>query len=80
MSNTSQVIIVADATQVINIIEITNAELLAIDFDEDDEAEFVQGLLKIQDTLEQVILSDNPEEFLMPTQTEEAPIWKMMNL
>lgn len=80
MSNTSPVIIVADATQVINIIEVTNAELLAIDFDEDDEAEFVQGLLKIQDTLEQVILSDNPEEFLMPTQTEEAPIWKMIEL
>ena len=59
-------------------VEVTNAELLETDFDFDDEAEFVQGLIQIQETLEQVILSDNPEEFFLPTQNDVAAIWAMI--
>jgi len=81
MSNIPQENITIEVVAIpVEVQEITNAELLAIDFEEDDEAEFVQGLLEIQETLEQVILSDNPEEFLLPRDGREAPIWEMIEL
>jgi len=59
-----------------NVVEelpITMAELLEEDFGSDDEAEFLQGVLEIQTDIENVILSDNPEEFLLPTEDELPP-------
>ena len=53
------------------IMPITMAELLEQDFHNDDEAEFLQAVLQIQMEIENVILSDNPEEFLLPTEEED---------
>ena len=52
---------------------ITLAELLEEDFGDDDEAEFLQGVLEIQEAIENVILSDRPEDFLLPTPDDLPP-------
>jgi hypothetical protein len=59
-------------------IPITMAELLEQDFHNDDEAEFLQAVLQIQMEIENVILSDNPEEFLLPTEEDLSPAMIMI--
>jgi hypothetical protein len=57
---------------------ITMVELLEQDFHNDDEAEFLQAVLQIQMEIENVILSDNPEEFLLPTEEDLSPAMIMI--
>ena len=85
-NNTEMNMIIADvvpeveAVQVLpdELLPVTMAELLEEDFGGDDEAEFLQGVLDIQNEIENVILSDNPEEFLLPTEDDLPPIFKLL--
>ena len=53
------------------IMPITMAELLEQDFHNDDEAEFLQAVLEIQQELGELVYdSENPESFLLPTEEE----------
>jgi hypothetical protein len=53
------------------IMPITMAELLEQDFHNDDEAEFLQAVLQIQQELGELVYdSENPETFLLPTEEE----------
>ena len=71
-------VIVAEEFNMNAVMAISVAELLTEDFTNDDEAEFVQGLLEIEMAIEDIILSDNPEEFLLPTQDDLAPALKLL--
>ena len=55
------------------LLPITIAEILEADFSNDDEAEFLQEVLSLQKDIENVLLSDNPEEFLLPTENDLSP-------
>ena len=55
------------------LLPITIAEILDADFSNDDEAEFLQEVLSLQKDIENVLLSDNPEEFLLPTENDLSP-------
>ena len=69
------VIVVVDAVYVEPefILPVTIAEILDADFGNDDEAEFLQAVLEIQQNIESVLLSDNPEDFLLPTADDLPP-------
>ena len=69
----NEVVVVAEAVEPELELPVTMAELLEEDFTNDDEAEFLQGVLSIQQDIENVILSDNPEEFLLPTDDDLPP-------
>jgi len=55
------------------LLPITIAEILEADFRNDDEAEFLQEVLSLQKDIENVLLSDNPEEFLLPDENDLPP-------
>jgi hypothetical protein len=55
------------------LLPITIAEILEADFRNDDEAEFLQEVISLQKDIENVLLSDNPEEFLLPTENDLSP-------
>lgn len=57
---------------------ITTADLILEDFDDDDEAEFLQGVLEIEQQIESIILSDHPENFLLPTEDDLPPALKLL--
>jgi hypothetical protein len=67
--------VVAEAVNVLpeELLPITIAEILEADFRNDDEAEFLQAVLEIQQDIENVLLSDTPEDFLMPTENDLPP-------
>jgi hypothetical protein len=58
-----------------NLMPIAMAEILGVDFRSDDEAEFLQAVLSLQQEIEDVLMSDNTEDFLLPTQDDIAPIF-----
>jgi hypothetical protein len=54
-------------------------QLLDADFDDDDEAEFVQACLELQTTIENLILCDNPEQIFYPTEEDLLPpVFKLL--
>lgn len=54
-------------------------QLLNADFDDDDEAEFVQACLELQSTIENLILCDNPEQIFYPTEDDLLPpVFKLL--
>lgn len=54
-------------------------QLLNADFDDDDEAEFVQACLELQTTIENLILCDNPEQIFYPTEDDLLPpVFKLL--
>jgi hypothetical protein len=55
------------------LIPVTTAEILNANFGNDDEAEFIQGFLEITNIIEQIILSDTPDDFLCPTEDNDLP-------
>jgi hypothetical protein len=57
------------------VMPIAMAEILGVDFRSDDEAEFLQAVLSLQQEIEDVLMSDNTEDFLLPTQDDIAPIF-----
>ena len=57
---------------------ITTAELLEEDFTNDDEAEFLQGVLAIEREIECIIMSDTPEDFLCPDETGLPPALQLL--
>jgi hypothetical protein len=80
--NTEMININATITEVIavavdvmpeELLPITLAEILDADFRNDDEAEFLQAVLEIQQEIENVLLSDSPEDFLLPTENDLPP-------
>lgn len=60
------------------LLPVTIANILDADFSNDDEAEFLQGVLKVEKMIEDIILSDNPEEFLLPTDDDLPPVLKLL--
>ena len=58
-----------------NLMPVAMAEILGEDFRNDDEAEFLQAVLALQQEIEDVLMSDNTEDFLLPTQDDIAPIF-----
>jgi hypothetical protein len=54
------------------------AELLNADFTNDDEAEFVQEVLNIQEDLEEILEGDNPENFFIPDEDNLSPAMKLL--
>jgi hypothetical protein len=57
------------------VMPVAMAEILGEDFRSDDEAEFLQAVLALQQEIEDVLMSDNTEDFLLPTQDDIAPIF-----
>lgn len=57
---------------------ITTAELLEEDFTNDDEAEFLQGVLAIEREIERIIMSNTPEDFLCPDETGLPPALQLL--
>jgi hypothetical protein len=55
-------------------IPVTLGQLLDADFSNDDEAEFLQAVLDIQQDIYNVWVSDEPEKFLIPDETGVSPI------
>jgi hypothetical protein len=54
-------------------------QLLDTDFDDDDEAEFVQSCLELQTTIENLILCDDPERIFYPTEEDLLPpVFKLL--
>ena len=49
------------------------SEYLKANFEGDDEAEFIQAVLEIQQEIEDILMSDSPEDFLLPTETNLPP-------
>jgi len=72
MMNIIETDIIADAV-VVPELPVSIAEILEADFRNDDEAEFLQAVLQIQTDIENVLLSDTPEDFLMPTEEDLPP-------
>ena len=68
-----EVDIVAD-----NLLPVTIANILDADFSNDDEAEFLQGVLTIEKMIEDIILSDHPEDFLLPSDDDLPPALKLL--
>jgi hypothetical protein len=60
------------------VMPITIAELLEADFSNDDEAEFIQAVLEIQQDIEDVLMSDDPEAFLLPTEDDLPPAYLLL--
>jgi hypothetical protein len=58
-----------------NLMPVAMAEILGEDFRNDDEAEFLQAVLALQQEIEDVLMSDNTEDFLLPTEDDIAPIF-----
>lgn len=71
-------VIVGEEFNMDALVPITTAELLDGDFDNDDEAEFIQGVLEIEQAIEDIILSDHPENFLLPTADDLPPAIKLL--
>lgn len=67
--------VVATAVAVVpdELLPVTIAELLEADFHNDDEAEFLQAVLSLQQEIEDVLLGDDPETFLIPDETNLPP-------
>lgn len=74
----AEVVVTAEEFNMDTLMEVTVAELLDEDFTNDDEAEFIQGLLEIELAIEDIIMSDNPEDFLLPTATDIAPALQLL--
>ena len=80
-ANNTENIILVNAEPVVTAVEfnmedllpVTIADLIYEDFGDDDEAEFLQGVLEIQEEIEDIILSDHPENFLLPTANDLPP-------
>jgi len=85
-ANNTENIILVTAEPVITAVEfnmedlmpVTIADLIYEDFGDDDEAEFLQGVLEIQEEIENIILSDHPENFLLPTADDLPPALQLL--
>jgi len=71
-------VVAAEEFNMEDLMEVTVAELLEEDFSNDDEAEFLQGLMEIELAIEDIILSDTPEDFLLPTADNIAPALQLL--
>jgi len=69
----TEVVAVAVDVMPEELMPVTLAEILDTDFRNDDEAEFLQAVLEIQQEIENVLLSDSPEDFLLPTENDLPP-------
>ena len=72
MMNIIETDVIATAV-VVEELPVSLAEILEADFRNDDEAEFLQAVLQIQTDIENVLISDTPEEFLLPTEDDLPP-------
>lgn len=83
-NNENIVMVIADpvvqgeAFNVDELLPVTIADILNEDFYNDDEAEFLQGVLEIELAIEDIILSDHPEDFLLPTADDLPPALKLL--
>jgi hypothetical protein len=71
-------VVTAEEFNMDTVMAVTVAELLDEDFTNDDEAEFIQGLLEIELAIEDIIMSDTPEDFLLPTANDIAPALQLL--
>jgi hypothetical protein len=71
--NVAEVVAVAVEVLPENLLPVTTAELLEADFRNDDEAEFLQAVLSLQQEIEDVLMSDDAETFLLPDETNLPP-------